>query len=774
MSNNQYLNELIKVYSAQIDRIKVIKDSIEEVLISKGIDISDKTFLGLANSIYNINNEEELSFIDKKYDIIPGEVGEEGLNNKIDLLEYVKLSLFNVLRAKGVEIEDNTPLDEYDIYIDSVSSSDRILPLSFTSSATLDYGQTEIIIEDKLDNYNYYYNLSGKIPVYGKVYSSQYGFNEIPENNIVEVDKYGTLFISVIEVDENNLVTRAGCIHCVQKQYITATNISDKINMIPGDEEFECNIDRATITGDLYYKEYLGDVVFQDDPFNSDGYILLSEDSVYFESNKKLFFVLVEDGRVKGYAIKETIIRTSAYELESYSFSGSEKGYTNIEVDNILAEGNKYLIIKESIIPLYLEYIDPTKCIEWDGVSEIELPHGIIITILEVDEKDRIKKYSNLKINSNVQFVPTLNGVTSCGSGEDDYTIIKIDPIKEESKYYYIESMDYEVPPVNTEINSNYIEFIPGEAINIKNKTRVLIVEVIDFIIVSAVFHSVNSTIPSIDYIKINTVIGSVAGYTKVNSEYELKEDEEFFYAKGTIATAYDYDTQGFNHFDINKELFGFKDFDIITVIVAKLIDGDYKVRKVGYTTVYVKPIELLPLSIASRRGTIGEHSIITISPKLTKGNKYKYFFTKDIPGLYDDVSSWYDWDGISEIKAENDITICVAECTSENLVLKVGTTIVRAKDPDPVLGVLIVTSEAGINDGCTKITVEPPLEDGYQYAYKIGLYDLPDYHTSAIDWSAWNGKAEIEAISDTSICIAECTTDGYIVKAGITRVNSK
>ena len=69
MSNNQYLDELIKVYSAQIDRIKVIKDSIEEVLISKGIDISDKTFLGLANSIYNINNEEELLFIDKKYDI---------------------------------------------------------------------------------------------------------------------------------------------------------------------------------------------------------------------------------------------------------------------------------------------------------------------------------------------------------------------------------------------------------------------------------------------------------------------------------------------------------------------------------------------------------------------------------------------------------------------------------------------------------------------------------------------------------------------------------
>ena len=46
----------------------------------------------------------------------------------------------------------------------------------------------------------------------------------------------------------------------------------------------------------------------------------------------------------------------------------------------------------------------------------------------------------------------------------------------------------------------------------------------------------------------------------------------------------------------------------------------------------------------------------------------------------------------------------------------------VKAKDPDPVLGELTITSEAGTNDGCTKITVEPSLTEGYQYAYQFDI----------------------------------------------------
>lgn len=55
----------------------------------------------------------------------------------------------------------------------------------------------------------------------------------------------------------------------------------------------------------------------------------------------------------------------------------------------------------------------------------------------------------------------------------------------------------------------------------------------------------------------------------------------------------------------------------------------------------------------------------------------YKYEFNVDLP-IYDaDLSSWNDWDGYSEIMAEDGHEICVAEVTSESLARSAGSTIV-------------------------------------------------------------------------------------------------
>lgn len=765
-----YLNQLIETYTNYIDRITAIKNSIEDVLTSKGYDISDKTFLGLANVIYNIGNDEELSFINQKFDTIPTETGEKGLEIKIDKLSFVKLSLFNVLRAKGVEIESNTPLDEYDIYIDSVSSPDRILPLNILSEKTDNYNETKLSIE-QTEGYTYYYNLSGLIPVYGKPYNSEDGF--VPFTNLISVTE-NQMYISVIEVDENNFVTKAGVVPCNKKIRRVADLV--EIEMTPGDRLNKCIFTSPITNVDIYYKNYnFYDSVYQDEIFDSTDYTLYS-DSYISETgvDNQLFIVLVKDNRSVGYYIGTTNIRKAAYRFDSYSLPGEQEGYTKIYTENILKDGDKYLLYKGEKTPLYDEYINPDNYIAWNGDDELELEHRTLITILEIDSDNKIKKYSLLLVSANVQLATSLTGISSVAGSNDYFTIISINNVKEDYSYYYKASDSYDMPVLNSKVPTGYIKFLPGEdELNIESGTRVCILEVKDGI-ESAGYHTVISKVPTIKYIKLESTIGSIAGYTKISTDNELAEDEFYMYQKGVIATAYDKDPYGFIQFEIGDELYGFTDQDNITVLVVKMIEGEYKVRKVGYTTVNVRPVELLPLTVISRRGSIGEHTYITVTPTLTRGNIYKYQFTGELPILYQDVSDWFDWNGKSDIKSENDVDICIAECSPDYLVLKTGKTKVKAKEPDPVLGVLTITSTAGTNDGCTKITVEPSITDGYQYAYQFDIDTLPEYHHDASTWYAWNGTSEIKATTGKSICIAECTTDGFITKAGITTVISK
>ena len=55
----------------------------------------------------------------------------------------------------------------------------------------------------------------------------------------------------------------------------------------------------------------------------------------------------------------------------------------------------------------------------------------------------------------------------------------------------------------------------------------------------------------------------------------------------------------------------------------------------------------------------------------------YKYAFNVDLPTYDADLSSWEDWDGYSEIMAEDGHEICVAEVTSENLARSASITII-------------------------------------------------------------------------------------------------
>lgn len=57
----------------------------------------------------------------------------------------------------------------------------------------------------------------------------------------------------------------------------------------------------------------------------------------------------------------------------------------------------------------------------------------------------------------------------------------------------------------------------------------------------------------------------------------------------------------------------------------------------------------------------------------------FRYFLSAssiNLPALNENLSAWLEWDGISDIEAEDGFKICIAEVTPENLAQKAGTTI--------------------------------------------------------------------------------------------------
>lgn len=93
----------------------------------------------------------------------------------------------------------------------------------------------------------------------------------------------------------------------------------------------------------------------------------------------------------------------------------------------------------------------------------------------------------------------------------------------------------------------------------------------------------------------------------------------------------------------------------------------------------------------------------------------------------------------------------------------------------DTTLGTLTVTSAAGTGSGNTRITVEPTLETGHLYKYKVAASAAPEveYGQSVRNWTAWDGKSDIKATTGHHITVVECDNTYKALKAGNDDVTS-
>lgn len=96
--------------------------------------------------------------------------------------------------------------------------------------------------------------------------------------------------------------------------------------------------------------------------------------------------------------------------------------------------------------------------------------------------------------------------------------------------------------------------------------------------------------------------------------------------------------------------------------------------------------------------------------------------------------------------------------------------------DETPTLGTLTVNSVAGTASGDTKITVNPTKENTNNvYKYKVATEAVTvGYGQNLRNWTTWDGKADIKAVTEQKITVVECDGTYKALNAGSASVTAK
>ena len=128
---------------------------------------------------------------------------------------------------------------------------------------------------------------------------------------------------------------------------------------------------------------------------------------------------------------------------------------------------------------------------------------------------------------------------------------------------------------------------------------------------------------------------------------------------------------------------------DSVGVIIRGVSDlWNYGIGSAEFSQYFIqRAVQLVYKTVPETIGTITIVStagaeIGTTKITVTDGSPdaiYRYSFTDKLPEYEENLSDWVEWDGTSDIVAEDGHKICVAEVTTEFLALKAGiTTIVE------------------------------------------------------------------------------------------------
>lgn len=773
-----YVSELSAI-SSKLATLETFRVAIEDAIKTAG-GTPGTSFLGLANDIYNINLNSNLTFVveDTSFKSFNGFTG---LQKRAEYLADCKLCIRNAIIARGVDVPSTAKFSEYPDYIKSISGTAVLPIISLTSVKGEVANKTSITVNtNKLaTNNSYRYKVTDSLPTLGSVISSWTYWNGKDEI-IIEDGKS----ICIAEVDTSNQVVQAGIIICYSK---TRTKLYPdlQITMDKGSILYASKVKSITSklnsTNKFYY--IMGSISnFYIDDMLPDEFILWDEESeIQFDKvsryNSIIFVEVNSDKLIQRYGMTYPVVRDYASSLKIASVIGTKVWGTKLTVTPTLSYDNTYSYTVGERTFIENEVIDPNDYEYWDGKSEVVLDEETLaITVIETDTNNQVKRFGSISIN---KMYPSLKSIiiTSIPTDNAYGCEITTEPIIDSNnKYYYIAMEEgFLEKKYHDYVNVSSYEYWDGKSeIFIINGTRICMVELnYQNLLIGVGYAYIESNVPIIQNLKMSSDYGTTTGSCHITIETEKENDSNFYvYREGNYVYSYDdqLNESDWNQYNFDNDIINLPDMTLLTIIE---VDEYYKAKKIGLINIKSRPLELFSLAISSWKSSKGGCSNFYITPMLTNGNKYKYQFTDIVPELHDDLTDWYDYTDNMDVPSENGVTICFAEVDEQNRALKAGTCIVIARDPDPVLGTLTINSVAGSINGYTQIIVKEPLTDGYEYLYSITSV-LPQYGDSVIDWLSWDGISELFITDGSIVSIVEATSDKYAHKGGIVDICSK
>lgn len=773
-------SSMITKLQSTINIKKEIRSSIESVLTSLGIDIStfNYSFRNYADIIYSIGPDltdlsKVIKFVQSDYNYSNAEVDSiSSTFKKINNLNMTKIWIKNALRTRQIDTT-NLLFSEFNTAILSITSDTECTPLlTMISGESESYKETEIVIDGTLsEGESYLYKKTENIPFLNEILDDTWrSFNDT-------VEAVNGEFICVCLVDSSKTVKALGLVQASVRERQPAGELT--ITAVAGEDynTTSLTIDPVLTSGrKYYYKIYNNEEFMEEDIVDLTDYEEWdgTSDIVFTYAgveNTNYLLIEVNEDIVVNYGIFKPVLKKLPewyVELNIASSPGTLLGATTLTIYPEKSEDSKYYY-KEGIIfdtKLDLTNFSQEGYTEWDGTTDISLENGISIYLVEVSTDNKVLRGGSTVINVRKKSLEYLS-ISSVEGTKANETILTISPtIESGNKYIYKESDLYTYPQYDELIDTTYYEeYDPESSFIIEDGTRIIIIEVSsDNKARKAGYVTVQSKKPYIESLLIDSVEGEVTGYTKLNVSPEKENLNIYVYMKGITPLKYDQDVSSLTYWDGSSEINGFENDDIITVVECT---SGYKARKSGSVSAVVKGVELIIFTLFTYKGQKGGCTLITVSNSLKEGDKYKYSFVDSLPELYQDLSTWSDWDGESEIPATNGDTICIAEVNSSNQAIGAGIIEVKAKDPDPVLESLTLTLSESSKAGYRYISVLPELGDGYKYKYSFTDI-LPDYGEDLSSWADWDGTSDINFGTNVCICIAECTIDNFARKGGI------
>ena len=365
------------------------------------------------------------------------------------------------------------------------------------------------------------------------------------------------------------------------------------------------------------------------------------------------------------------------------STPGVEYKATEIEVNNSLASGDKYLYKVGYYTPYYDEDLTNFGCTPWNGTDVIYADNGVTLVVYEVNAENKVRKYGHVVVKS---YTPSLKLVNVTSEATDKIYETKLTiqtPLSNPNNKWYYSQVHGAIPEfvygetvptsyiVNTSANLTFEGIVSGTVFQFLEADS-------SKAIIGTGTVTAKSKNAYLEQLAVVPRWGSTKGTFNITVTPAKESGNTYMIAKGNRPLHYDeFVGDLFEIWDGISDIPGYEEGEIMTLVEADAFT--YHARKISVVSATPKPYELAPLEVISRAGTREGFTRIIVSPAKETGNEYRYKIADTaVPVVLEqDVSSWILWNGSVEIATTNGKVITMVEANN-NLACKCGTATVR------------------------------------------------------------------------------------------------